>query len=249
MHFERFMSCLVWGFLSGNVHILVVSDKLCAVFALLSVSKYRVKSCGQAGSFGSMSDSSDALLAVFVFLFGGVIRFDMSYSVWLFIYQYVVITCIKWYYLGVLSNRHLGKRLLASGLVLGLGAQVLFGLPLLIAGKSMLSHQLWLNTPACLPSMFLALGLLIIALTKEPKVNGVISKAASGTLAVYLILTDAFLSRLLADAMESLGLVGVTYVSFSLATSVLIFVSCIVVDLARQRLMAPFDHVIGSIAA
>lgn len=90
---------------------------------------------------------------------------------------------------------------MALGLVLGIGTQVLFGLPLLITGKSMLSHQLWLNTPACLPPMFLALSALIIASTKNPRANPIINKAATGTLAVYLILTDTITTRLIGGAV------------------------------------------------
>lgn len=67
----------------------------------------------------------------------GLIRLDMSYSVWLFIYEYVLITCIRWHYSEFLLNRRLGNQLLALGLALGIGTQVLFGLPLLIMGKSM----------------------------------------------------------------------------------------------------------------
>ena len=171
----------------------------------------------------------------------GLIRFDMSYSVWLFVYQYVLVTCLRWHYSGFLLNRRLGKRLLALGLALGIGTQVLFGLPLLIMGKSMLSHQLWLNTPACLPPMFLSFGLLIMALTKEPNVNRTINNVAASTLAVYLILTDAAASRLIAGSMGSLGLTGMVYALFSLISLSVIFAFCITLDFVRQRLMSPFD--------
>lgn len=165
----------------------------------------------------------------------------MSYSVWLFIYQYVLITCLRWHYPEFLLNGRLGKRLLVLGLALGVGTQVLFGLPLLIMGKSMLSHQLWLNTPACLPPMFLALGVLIIASTKNPRTNLIVNKAATGTLAVYLILTDTTASRLIGGAVGSLGLDGMAYMMVSLAVAMGVFVFCILLDLLRQRLMRPFS--------
>lgn len=82
------------------------------------------------------------LYSLFPYSFlNGLIRFDMSCSVWQFVCQYVLITCLRWHYSGFLLNRRLGKRLLALGLALGIGTQVLFGLSLLIMGKSMLSHQ------------------------------------------------------------------------------------------------------------
>ena len=172
----------------------------------------------------------------------------MSYSVWLFVYQYVLITRLRWHYSEFLLNRHLGKRLLALGLASGIGTQVLFGLPMLIMGKSMLSHQLWLNTPACLPPMFLALGALIIAPTKNPETNLIINKAATGTLGVYLILTDTVASRLIGGAVGSLGLNGMAYMVFSLAVAMGVFVFCILLDLLRQRLMRPFSSMINRAA-
>lgn len=165
----------------------------------------------------------------------------MSYSVWLFVYQYVLITCLRWHYPEFLLNGRLGKRLLVLGLALGVGTQVLFGLPLLIMGKSMLSHQLWLYTPACLPPMFLALGALIIASTKNPRTNLIVNKVATGTLAVYLILTDTVASCLIGGAVGSLGLNDMAYMVFSLAVAMGLFVLCILLDLARQRSMRPFS--------
>ena len=137
---------------------------------------------------------------------------------------------------------------MALGLALGIGTQVLFGFPLLIMGKSMLSHQLWLNTPACLPPMFLALGALTIASTKNPRTNLIINKAATGTLAVYLILTDTVASRLIGGAVGSLGLNGMAYMMFSLAVAMGVFVFCILFDLLRQRLMRPFCSMINRAA-
>ena len=185
------------------------------------------------------------LYSLFPYSFlNGLIRFDMSYSVWLFIYQYVLITCLRWHYSELLLNRRLGKRLMALGFALGIGTQILYGLPLLIMGKSMLSHQLWLNTPAYLPPMFLALGALILASTKNPRTNLIIKKSATGTLAVYLILTDAVASRLISVAVGSLGLNGMAYMMFSLAVAMGVFVSCILFDLLRQRLMRLFSSMI-----
>lgn len=115
-------------------------------------------------------------------------------------------------------------------------------------GKSMFSHQLWLNTPACLPPMFLALGALIIASTKKPRTNLIINKAATGTLAVYLILTDTTASRLIGGAVGSLGLNGMAYMMFSLAVAMGVFVFCILLDLLCQRLMRPFSSMINRAA-
>lgn len=115
-------------------------------------------------------------------------------------------------------------------------------------GKSMLSHQLWLNTPACLPPMFFALGTPIIVSTKNPRTNLIINKAATGTLAVYLILTDTVASRLIGGAVGSLGLNGMVYMMFSLAVAMGVFVSSMLFDLLRQRLMRPFSSMINRAA-
>ncbi len=49
--------------------------------------------------------------------------------------------------------------------------------------------------------MFLVLGALTIASTKNPRTNLIINKAATGTLAVYLILTDKVASRQIGGAV------------------------------------------------
>ena len=131
---------------------------------------------------------------------------------------------------------------------MGIGTQILFGLTLLIMGKSMLSHQLWLNAPACLPSRFLTLDALIIASTKNPRTNLIINKEATGTLAVYLILTNTVASRLIGGAVGSFGLNGMAYMMFSLTVAMGVFVSCILFDLLRQRLMRPFSSMIDRAA-
>lgn len=187
------------------------------------------------------------LYSLFPYSFlGGLVHFDMSYSVWLFLYQYVVFTCFKWHFPEMVSERAFGLKLLGLGLFIGIGSQVVFGMPLLVMGKSMLSHQLWLNTPACLPSMFIAFGLLILAHTEEPIVCPTINKAASGTLAVYLILTDAAASHLIGDAMACMGQTGLSYLAIALLGSIGIFAFCIALDLLRQRLMRPLDSVIDN---
>lgn len=96
--------------------------------------------------------------------------------------------------------------------------------------------------------MFLALGALIIASTKNPRTNLIINKAAAGTLAVYLILTDTVASRLIGGAVGSLGLNGMAYMVFSLAVAMRIVFSCILFDLLRQRLMRPFCSMIDRAA-
>lgn len=96
--------------------------------------------------------------------------------------------------------------------------------------------------------MFLALGALIIASTKNPRTNQIINKAATGTLAVYLILTDTVASRLIGGAVGSLGLNGMAYMMFSLVVAMGVFVSCILFDLLRQRLMRPFSSMINRAA-
>ena len=67
--------------------------------------------------------------------------------------------------------------------------------------------------------MFLALVALIIASTKNPGTNLINNKAATGTLAVYLILTHTVTSRLIGGAVGSLGLNGMAYMMFSLAVA------------------------------
>ena len=96
--------------------------------------------------------------------------------------------------------------------------------------------------------MFLALGALIIASTKNPRTNLIAKKAAAGTLAVYLILTDTVASRLIGGAVGSLGLNGMAYMVSSLPVAMGIFVFCFLLDFLRQRLMRPFSSMINRTA-
>ena len=238
----RFVPRFVWCFLSLDVFALVVHDELCDFPAALSLFKRGASFVGQTGTFASLLCPVAPLFPVPIFFseWANSIRYVL-FSLAICLPIRILVTCLRWHYSGFLLNRRLGKRLLALGLALGIGTQVLFGLPLLIMGKSMLSHQLWLNTPACLPPMFLSFGLLIMALTKEPNVNRTINNVAASTLAVYLILTDAAASRLIAGSMGSLGLTGMVYALFSLISLSVIFAFCITLDFVRQRLMSPFD--------
>lgn len=63
-------------------------------------------------------------------------------------------------------------------------------------------------------------------------------------MAIYLILTDTVASRLIGGAVGSLGLNGIAYMMFSLAVAMGVFVSYILFDLLRQRLMKPFISMI-----
>ncbi len=244
----RFVPCFVWRFLSLDVFALVVHDELCDFPAARPLFKRGASFVGQTGTFASLLCPIASLFPVSIFLFEWVNSFRyvlFSLAIYLPIRTK---NCLRWHYSEFLLNGRLGKRLLALGLALGIGTQILFGFPLLIMGKSMLSHQLWLNTPACLPPMFLALGALIIASTKNPRTNLIINKAATGTLAVYLILTDTVASRLIGGAVGSLGLNGMAYMMFSLAVAMGVFVSCILFDLLRQSLMRPFSSMINRAA-
>ena len=182
------------------------------------------------------------LYSLFPFSFlGGIIHFDMSYSVWLFLYQYVLITLFNWHFTELLSNFNFGQKILSLGLFLGIGTQIIFGYPLLISGRSMLSHQLWLNTPACLPSMMIALGFLILANSKEPVLNRLINKVASGTLAVYLVISDYSSSQLIGRLLGLGHFNGAVYLCVSFLLALAIFAICIGLDLVRQLLMKPLS--------
>ena len=94
----------------------------------------------------------------------------------------------------------------------------------------------------------MAFGLLVLALTRGPVVSPALNRAASGTLAVYLVLTDNATSQLIGNAVSSLGLFGLKYVVVALVVSVAIFGFCIVTDLVRQRILRPVDAAINESA-
>ncbi|MDF7640328.1 hypothetical protein PT279_01785 [Bifidobacterium sp. ESL0784] len=86
----------------------------------------------------------------------------MSYSIFLFVFQYVLLSYVKWYHPDVLKQKRVAYYLIAFGGVVGFISQALGQMYYVKKGRNVAFDE-WLNCPACVIPMMIALGLLILA--------------------------------------------------------------------------------------
>ena len=178
-------------------------------------------------------------LVLVSFAIWGVIPFfpiNMDLNVLLFIYQYVLLSYIRWYHDDLLQSQKLRKMLISIGLIVGVGFDSLVSIAGALVGWN--HTYTYMNQAWSFPSLFTALGLLMWAYQRKECHSAVVNMAASATLAPFVLsmypstahaLKAAF--NVLTNAMNAgLGMVlNVVYV-------ILIFVIGIAFDFVRQAL-------------
>lgn len=198
-------------------------------------------------------------LAIILFILYGFVPFTvmnvlanadhqtMNYSVWLFIYQFILITYIRWYKSTWLSSKSLMIKFLWIGGILGVLSQsiciaTITSIPA-ISNMSRAAWMLWMNNPACFPSMMFALGLLAIAQQKKPLYNKTINKIASATLTVYLLFTDSFSNRIISKFVHATSQTGNLLFLRTIVLCLASFTLTILFGLIRQVLFSiTIDH-------
>ena len=190
-------------------------------------------------------------LAIILFVLYGFIPFTtvnfflgghqtMNYSVWLFIYQFVLITYIRWYRPEWLSSKSLMTKIMWIGGLSGIISQIIC--TVLVSAVSYNSlwilWDLWMNSPACFPSMMFSLGLLALAQQKKPQYNKAINRIASATLTVYLLLTDSFVNSIISAAIQSIPQKGLSLFCICVVSCALLFAISLLLGLIRQSLFA-----------
>lgn len=95
--------------------------------------------------------------------------------------------------------------------------------------------HMWMNSPRCIPSICIALGIVIIATTSKAHHSKTINYVASSTLAVYLVCTHQFIKLALRPVMQyiSSGIGGVVKV---LMVALSIYTAALSVDMMRHWL-------------
>ncbi|WP_428855888.1 acyltransferase family protein [Bifidobacterium dentium] len=164
----------------------------------------------------------------------------MNYSVWLFIYQFVLITYIRWYRTEWLRSKSLMTRIMWIGGSSGIISQIICtALVSVVSGSGLwILWYRWMNCPACFPSMMFSLGLLALAQQKKPRYNKAINRIASATLTVYLLLTDSFVNSIISTAIQSIPQKGSPLFCSCIASCILLFAAFLLLGLIRQSLFS-----------
>lgn len=158
---------------------------------------------------------------------------DLAYSVALFLYLYVVMTFIRWHNPNFVTT-HYARRLILFGLFIGMGSQVVAVAALPQSG---ILGALWMNCPRCIPSICIALGIIVLAINHKPRYSRLVNKMAAGTLAVYLLVTsDAVHDGLTIAAKHFPLYAGVGAIGLSVCVALLIYIFAIALDCVRQLL-------------
>ena len=192
-----------------------------------------------------------SVLAVILFVLYGFVPFEflndlagelhpaMNYSVWLFIYQFVLITYIRWYKPKWLESQSLMIRFMWIGALCGMLSQVVCITFISAVSSSYLSlWNLWMNCPACFPPIMFALGLLSLAQQRKPWHNKAVNGIASATLTVYLIFTDSFTSTIISTYTHANPQNGAPLFLSIIALCLASFLLAILLGLIRQALFS-----------
>lgn len=181
------------------------------------------------------------ILALTVFLLWGWIPFynvNMGINILLFLYQYTILSYIRWYMGEYVESAAVRNKLLLIGLGVGVISDVV------IAAVSSFIHwehnYTYLGQPWSFPSLFIGLGLLMWAEQSAPRHNAFINRIAGATLAPFVITmypaTAPALKKMIAAAVslaEDNPAVGIV---INVAVVLAVFIICIVIGLLQKVL-------------
>lgn len=158
-----------------------------------------------------------------------VFPLDMVYSIVLFFYLYVLVCFVKWHMPVLYENRSLTYILLAFGLAVGLGSQLIIACVL----PNRVVWTMWMNSPRCLSTICIALAIVVIATTAKPRYSQVINYVAASTLAVYLVCTHMFANLILTPVVRTLH-PGIASVGKMVAMAAMVYIAALIIDILRH---------------
>ncbi|MCH4853774.1 acyltransferase [Bifidobacterium pseudolongum] len=162
------------------------------------------------------------LLLIFGWMPESIFPLDMKYSIILFVYLYILICFIKWHIPSMCKSRLYAYHFIVVGSGIALTSQALVQC---MSPNKIMGHM-WMNSPRCISSICIALGIVIIATTSKAHHSQTINYVASSTLAVYLVCTHQFIKLALRPVMQYIqpgagGVVKVLMVALSIYTAAL----------------------------
>lgn len=169
------------------------------------------------------------LLLIFGWTPASVFPLDMSYSIVLFFYLYVLVCFVKWHMPFLYKSRSLAYVLLAFGLTVGLGSQLIIECVL----PNRIVWTMWMNSPRCLSTICIALAIVVMATTAKPRYSRVINYVAASTLAVYLVCTHMFANLILRPMVSPLH-PDIASVGKIVAMAAIIYIVSLIIDILRH---------------
>lgn len=155
---------------------------------------------------------------------------DLTYSIVLFVYLYIIVTFLRWHLTDLCVNRRFAKKMLAIGLFFGLSSQFIVQC---FSPDDGYLYYFWANTPRCLPSICIALAFLIFATTARERFSKIVNYLAASTLSVYLVVTSQMGEMVLRmfARMASPGLWGIVFI---LVVALVVYAGILVADMVRH---------------
>lgn len=177
---------------------------------------------------------------VFVtFAIWGIIPYfpiNMGLNVLLFIYQYVLLSYVRWYHDDLLKSQRIKKILIAVGLIAGVGLDSLVS----VAGALIHWNHVYtyMNQAWSFPSLFTALGLLMWAYQRKESHSECVNAIASATLAPFVISMYAPTAHALKIVFDTLtdDMNSAQGLALNVGWILLIFAIGIIFDFVRQTL-------------
>ncbi|WP_024541177.1 acyltransferase family protein [Bifidobacterium choerinum] len=169
------------------------------------------------------------LLLMFGWTPASIFPLNMIYSIVLFVYLYILMCYVKWHMPDFVANKGIGYRLLIFGLILGLGSQLI--VQCIMPNRAI--WTVWMNSPRCISSICVALGIVVLATTARPRHSRSVNYVAASTLAVYLVCTHPCAALVLVPlvATEPSGFVGVTKL---VGLALLVYLVALMLDMLRH---------------
>lgn len=179
------------------------------------------------------------LVIVSILLWGFIPYFDINldYSAWLFLYLYAIVSYARWYLNEYLKARRLAIFMIATGLFIGLITNICSQ----FLKPSGILHSVYLNEPRALPSMLMAMGLLIFVNSTRRFHSSIVNKLAASTVAMYLTMTTVFPLAISLTQTSLSGVNGFALIGYNAITAIACYILVLFIDLIRQTI---FDYIL-----
>ena len=154
---------------------------------------------------------------------------DAGWNLMLFIFLYIIISYIRWYIPEKLTVRN-GR----NALLIGLSIAFISVVALSRVHIPQTYPILWMNSPRCLPSLFMALGLFTLALNCDNWQSTIVNNIASCTLAPYLIWSHPEIGSAVDGFVNKLPYQNMKLVAAQAGIGIMLLCAGLIVDLIRQ---------------
>lgn len=154
---------------------------------------------------------------------------DVGWNLMLFVFLYIIISYIRWYIAEKLTIRN-GR----NALFIGLAIALISVLALSRVHIPQTYPILWMNSPRCLPSLLMGLGLFTLALNCDSWKSDIVNRIASCTLAPYLIWSHPEIRPIVNEFISNLPLSGAMLITAQAGIGIVLLCAGLFIDFVRQ---------------